>query len=75
MNKNAIKYVKKRLVKNRVCNRCGSYVLKSESKDYSYQCMKCDEDLYTFETRKTNVKIKDMQLKRLIVYTNYFLNY
>ena len=74
MNKNAIKYMKKRLVKNRVCNRCGCYVLKSELKEYSYQCMNCDEDLYIFETQKTKTKINDMQLKRLIVNTNFILN-
>lgn len=32
------------------CNRCGSPVLKSDLDDYAYQCMNCDEDLYSFET-------------------------
>ena len=34
------------------CNRCGSVVLKSDVEGYSYQCMFCDEDLYTIETHE-----------------------
>ena len=34
------------------CNRCGSPVLRSDLDDYVYQCMSCDEDLYTIETHK-----------------------
>jgi len=32
------------------CNRCNSTVEPSELKDYTYQCLECDEDLFTFET-------------------------
>lgn len=38
-------------MKNRYCNKCNSKVIKSELKEYSYQCLECDEDLYEFETR------------------------
>lgn len=34
----------------RVCLRCGNKVEESELKDYSYQCLECDEDLFEFET-------------------------
>lgn len=34
------------------CNRCGSPVLRSDLDDYVYQCMSCDEDLYTIETHE-----------------------
>ena len=64
--KSASEYVKNMLVKSRKCNRCGSYVLKSELKEYSYQCMYCDEDLYTFETTKTTRKISNIEYKDLI---------
>lgn len=38
---------------NRACNRCGSDVFESEIREeYSYQCMKCDEDLYAYETHE-----------------------
>ena len=32
------------------CKRCNSVVSKSKNKDYAYQCLKCDEDLFRFET-------------------------
>lgn len=45
------KYVNSHLVvPHRYCNRCGCHVLESDLKDYQYQCMYCDEDLYEFET-------------------------
>lgn len=34
----------------RHCNKCGNPVTESDLKDYSYQCLECDEDLYLFET-------------------------
>lgn len=34
------------------CNKCGCPVLKSETDGYIYQCMNCDEDLYSIETHK-----------------------
>lgn len=35
---------------NRYCSRCNSKVVKSDLKEYPYQCLKCDEDLYGIET-------------------------
>lgn len=43
-------YVYNRIVTDRACGRCGGYVLKSDSENYPYQCLKCDEDLYRIET-------------------------
>lgn len=34
------------------CNKCGCPVLKSDVDGYVYQCMNCDEDLYSVETHK-----------------------
>ena len=42
----------------RVCKRCGNVVIESEcdridengEKYYPYQCLNCDEDLFTIET-------------------------
>lgn len=38
------------------CSRCGSPVTKSEVKGYSWQCAKCDEDLYSFEVNQPGEK-------------------
>lgn len=68
------KYVYDNLIPNRICNRCNSYVLKSHVQGYAYQCMYCDEDLFTFETHKTNEEISDADFCDLIEETNYRLN-
>lgn len=43
-------YVANRIVTNKVCVGCGSYVLKSDSEEDGYQCLKCDEPLQEHET-------------------------
>lgn len=48
-NPKTMSYVLERIQENKRCNKCGSILLKSDLKDYSYQCMNCDEDLYKFE--------------------------
>jgi hypothetical protein len=60
-------YVQKRLVPNRVCNRCGNHVLTSELEEYPYQCLHCDEDLYEFETTKTNIEPKSHEILHLVL--------
>lgn len=42
-------YVANRIVTDRVCVGCGSYVLKSDSEEYEYQCLKCDKPLLEHE--------------------------
>jgi predicted SprT family Zn-dependent metalloprotease len=40
---------------NRRCNRCQSVVLKETNpteQNYPYQCMSCDENLFTIETHE-----------------------
>lgn len=32
------------------CRKCGSKVIKGQTKGYTYTCLTCDEDLFTFET-------------------------
>jgi hypothetical protein len=59
-------YVQKRLVLDRVCRRCGRYVLTSELDEYKYQCVHCDEDLYEFETVQTEDSITRAELDELI---------
>lgn len=40
---------------HRLCDRCGNYILKSDLEQYPYQCMYCDEDLFSIETHlRTN---------------------
>ena len=43
----AVDYVLKRLVSNLRCNRCNSPVLLSELEDYLYQCLVCDEGMFS----------------------------
>lgn len=33
----------------RFCPKCGRMLIKSRMKDYSFQCMNCDEDFYRIE--------------------------
>jgi DNA-directed RNA polymerase subunit RPC12/RpoP len=40
----------------RICSRCGNEVVESEVEGYQYQCVECDEDLYTFETELIDVE-------------------
>lgn len=59
-------YVQKHLVRDRICRRCGRYVLTSELDEYKYQCVHCDEDLYEFETVQTEDSITRTELDELI---------
>ena len=43
-------YVASRIVTDRACVGCGSYVLKSDSEEGGYQCLKCDEPLQEHQT-------------------------
>ena len=33
------------------CPHCGKEVIKSDSTEYTYQCLECDEDFYKFEEK------------------------
>jgi hypothetical protein len=81
--KNSIKYPKSKeyvdshLVPHRYCNRCDHHVLKSGIPDeYPYQCMYCDEDLYSIETHIEENdfdKISDFDYENLIEQTQILL--
>ena len=43
-------FVKKLYIPQVHCKRCNGHVLKSQSEDYDYQCLGCDEDLFECET-------------------------
>lgn len=50
-NPKTFAYVLENDTVNRRCNRCGSVVLKETNiKNYPYQCMSCDDNLYETET-------------------------
>jgi hypothetical protein len=54
------------------CNMCGSVVLREpDTKEYPYQCLSCDENLYSFETHEgefhTDEELNDMCLNALIL--------
>ena len=42
------------LLPNCLCGKCGRPVFKSALKDYTAQCLFCDEDLYSIEIRKVD---------------------
>ena len=54
-------YVKENLVRNCRCFRCGNAVLKETdeilSKEYPYQCVVCDENMYGIETRNSEKEL------------------
>lgn len=58
--KAAKKFVKRLFVPQVHCNRCGGHVLKSLQKDYTYQCLNCDEDLFEFETHVVEEDTKEL---------------
>jgi DNA-directed RNA polymerase subunit RPC12/RpoP len=41
------------------CRRCRNPVWKSDNPEYSYQCLECDEDLYSFDVEKQERKNKN----------------
>ncbi|OME55421.1 hypothetical protein BSK59_13160 [Paenibacillus odorifer] len=41
------------------CNRCNNIVSKSVLEEYTYSCDYCDEDLYEFETYRSNSIVKE----------------
>jgi hypothetical protein len=70
-------YVRKMLIPYRHCKRCKAHVLKSELIDYKYQCLYCDEDLYTIETYldKEKKEISDNDFNDLIELVNNIMEF
>ena len=69
-----VDYVMDRLVENLRCNRCGAVVLRSDIKEYPYQCMHCDEDLYEIEVHIGD-RITDAELDELLLITDNLLSF
>ena len=67
-------YVLKRLT-NRTCNRCGSIVLIADDNrnEYKYQCMYCDENLYSIETTERHNENSTYDIYKLLEQTNDIL--
>lgn len=67
-------YVDSHLIKPyRRCNRCGSIILKSGIKKYPYQCMHCDEDMYSIETHESYTDFNELEYCDLVERTNEIL--
>ena len=61
-----VKYIEDNITSLR-CNMCGRPILKETNVEgYPYQCMNCDENLYLFETTKTEGQFSDEEIKDLI---------
>ena len=70
---NSIIYVVNRVDALRKCPHCGRHVLLSDTKDYSLQCLFCDEDFYSFECPETTEPVTKEELEEAIWQTyNYF---
>ena len=57
------------LLLNCLCGKCGRPVFKSALKDYTAQCLFCDEDLYSIEIRKVDPE----KYKEVYEYSKYEL--
>ena len=57
------------LLPNCLCGKCGRPVFKSALKDYTAQCLFCDEDLYSIEIRKVDPE----KYKEVYEYSKYEL--
>lgn len=65
---NSVKYIEDNLTDLR-CFRCGSLLLKEpESEEYPYQCLTCDENMFSFETIKSETALTDNEAKNMLEY-------
>lgn len=65
---NSVKYIEDNLTDLR-CFRCGSPLLKeAESEEYSYQCLACDENMFSFEAIKNDAALTDNEVKNMLEY-------
>ena len=64
-------FLRKRIQKNVRCRICHAIVLLSDlkSEGYTYQCLHCDEDLFTFEVYEgDDVTVDEMkEIKKLVI--------
>lgn len=65
---NSVKYIEDNLTDLR-CFRCGSLLLKeSEPEEYPYQCLACDENMFSFEAIKNDTALTDNEVKNMLEY-------
>ena len=70
---NSIIYVVNRIDAMRKCPHCGRHILLSDTKGYSFQCLFCDEDFYSFECPETTEPVTKEELDEAVWQTyNYF---
>lgn len=68
---NSVKYINDNLTEL----RCGTPILKETNTDvYPYQCLNCDENKFSFEVRKSNVKVSGNELYTMLEYVVNELN-
>ena len=64
----SVKYVEDNLTNYR-CIRCGSPIfLETEVKDYPYQCLTCDENMYSFEVETSEQEVTAEEIESIIAY-------
>ena len=64
----SVKYVEDNLTNYR-CTRCGSPILlETEVKDYPYQCLTCDENMYSFEVEASEQEVTAEETESIIAY-------
>ena len=64
----SVKYVEDNLTNYR-CIRCGSPILlEPEIKDYPYQCLTCDENMYSFEVEPSEKEVTAEEIENIITY-------
>lgn len=64
----SVKYVEENLTNYR-CIRCGSPILLDpEIEDYPYQCLTCDENMYSFEVESSEQELTAEEIENIITY-------
>ena len=64
----SVKYVEDNLTNFR-CIRCGSPILlEPEIEDYPYQCLTCDENMYSFEVEASEQEVTAEEIENIITY-------
>jgi len=48
----------------RFCSKCGRPVLKSQNRDYTFQCNACDEEFYRFEVFSKKDLAQVLQIRK-----------
>lgn len=49
----------------RFCAKCGRPVLKSQNREYTFECNACDEDFYRFEVLNKKDFVQVLQIRKV----------